>query len=388
MKIVSKNYDNRISSWNILLELTYQEYFPIASEIKTANIFQRKRVKSSSTVYSLLKDDLKQGCIIPPIILALNSSLENIEKKSNDEINKFIESKKESLQILDGLQRSFTILDVIAELKGDNLEEFLKSKLRVEIYIGISRTGILYRMLTLNTGQTPMSLRHQIEILYGDYLKQKINQISFLPESTESTVQEDGEYIFKEAIEGFNSYINRDELALDKQDILQNIESLDNLSKEDQEIELFEEFIKSFHAFYLKFIKISDDWVFEEADFDKKLNKSPFGKEPKKLIKRSQVITGFGAAIGKLFDQKSLTTFNQLNEIIEKISFENDSRESLNEIVRKLDEISNWSKKIGNDQRMFFMFFFKELLDMRSDAFVNIDKAIEEAFKMYERKTK
>lgn len=45
--------------------------------------------------------------------------------------------------------------------------QFNENKL-VEIYFKINRFGNLYRMLTLNTGQTPMSLRHQIEILYGN----------------------------------------------------------------------------------------------------------------------------------------------------------------------------------------------------------------------------
>lgn len=387
MKILSKHFDNRISTWNILLEVSYKEYYPIAENLKLKNVFQRKRVKSSKTVYSLLKDDLKAGCIIPPIILALNQKMPEIEKESDVNINNFIEKYEKSLQILDGLQRTFTILDVISELKDEKLLSFFQKKLRIEVYIGISKTGILYRMLTLNTGQTPMSLRHQIEILYNDYLEGNIEGITFTSERDEKAISDDNEYNFKEAIEGFNSYINRDELALDKQDILRNIESLENLSKENQEVELFEEFIKSFHAFFCKFVTISGDWIYNEDDFDQKLNKAPFGKNPKKLIKRSQVLTGFGAALGKLFNSKVITSFNQVREIINQISFENDSHESINELVRILDEISNWSKKIGNDQRMFFMFFFRELFDSKGEPFKNIDKSISEAYSMYKRKT-
>jgi len=388
MKILSKQLDSRISTWNILIELTFGEYLPIAEKTKKNNIFQRKRVRSSKTVYTLLKDDLKQGCVIPPIILALNESIKDIENEPDEKLISFIKSNIDSIQILDGLQRTFTILDVVSELNEEENRVFLKRKLRIEIYIGISRTGILYRMLTLNTGQTPMSLRHQVEILYKDFLEESIGEISFISEKDGEYAIGESQYKFKEAIEGFNSYVNRDELALDKQDVLQNIKSLGNLSKESQEVDLFEKFIYSFHKFYLRFVSISDNWSFDKNDFDRKLNKAPFGKDVKALIKKSQAITGFGAAIGKLIDQESFNSFEDLNTIIDDVNFSNDPRETINELIRILDEISNWSKKIGNDQRMFFMFFFRELFDKKGEAFKNIDSAISEGYSMYERKTK
>lgn len=89
--------------------------------------------------------------------------------------------------ILDGLQRTYTILDLESELvkehDDETLDRVLNNSIRVEIYLGINKIGILYRMLTLNTGQTPMSIRHQIEILYSDYLDKSINDITLLRET-------------------------------------------------------------------------------------------------------------------------------------------------------------------------------------------------------------
>jgi len=56
------------------VELTVQEYIDLAKDIIHKNDFQRKRVSSAKSVYSLLKADLKRGCVIPPIVLALTSS--------------------------------------------------------------------------------------------------------------------------------------------------------------------------------------------------------------------------------------------------------------------------------------------------------------------------
>ena len=84
---------------------------------------------------------------------------------------------------------------------------FYSNKLRIELYLGINKFGILYRMLTLNTGQTPMSVRHQIEMLYQDYLTHDIEGIKVLREVDENNNNELGTYNFKSVIEGFNSYL-------------------------------------------------------------------------------------------------------------------------------------------------------------------------------------
>ncbi|MDA8501138.1 hypothetical protein NNO02_01520, partial [Citrobacter sp. Awk 2] len=169
MKIKSLLEDERINAKNILVEMSLDEYQKLIKNILNKNEFQRKRVKSSKTVYALLKEDLLKNCIIPPIVLALTSKL-SFDENDSDEFTSKINDKKDDLVILDGLQRTHTILDLISELKESQneaaLNKLLAQPIRVEIYNGLNRLGILYRMLTLNTGQTPMSLRQQIEILY------------------------------------------------------------------------------------------------------------------------------------------------------------------------------------------------------------------------------
>ena len=168
--------DNRIECQNYMIEMTIQEYYDIAQNILKNNEYQRRRVKSSSTVYNLLKDDLKQGCIMPPIVLALSKSIE----KDVDVLEEIKKSKDEII-ILDGLQRSYTIRDLLKEISGSSEEnKVLNHLVRIELYTGINKFGILYRMLTYNTGQTQMSTRHQIEIIYSDYIGKEKNGIRFI----------------------------------------------------------------------------------------------------------------------------------------------------------------------------------------------------------------
>ncbi len=186
MKVVSDLHDNRINARNLLTELTIGEYLGLARDILHKNEFQRRRVRSASSVYSLLREDLERGCIIPPIVLALTSDL-TAAPPEVDAFAEFVTQNKAHLVILDGLQRTYTIMDLVdgleAKADGDNLERVLAQKIRAEFYIGLNRLGILYRMLTLNTGQTPMSLRQQIEILYLDYAQVPVQGIELLCET-------------------------------------------------------------------------------------------------------------------------------------------------------------------------------------------------------------
>src|SRR5690554_4800261 len=390
MEVINKIYDKRIKALNVLLEMTVREYNDISQEIIRKNEFQRRRVKSSSTVYSLLKSDLLQGCVIPPIVLALSKfKTDSIEDEKNEEIVKQILSNKENLVILDGLQRTYTIRDLVNELdeSGDKdaLEKLLKYKLRVETYIGIDKLGILYRMLTLNTGQTPMSIRHQIEILYSDYLVEDLGEVKFITEAYDSRPAKFGEYKFKDIVEGFNSYLERDYLTIDRFDILDNIKSLEKLSKENQDKDLFLAFVNTYHSLSKLFVDSAKDWEFEDEQGNR-LTGQPFGKTVEKIFSKSQVMTGFGSAIGKLIDFELIGSIDEILVEAKKINLSKlDS--SLDNLTLKLDSVRTLAKKIGNDQRMYFHFLFRELFDRKGDAYLDFNASIEEAYKSYERKT-
>ena len=383
MEIIgNKIFDKRIQSWNILMEFTLKEYYDLSSNILDNNDFQRARVKSSKSVYSLLKTDLKVGCMMPPIVLALSSHIS--PTISNEELINVVLNQKNKLIILDGLQRSYTIRDLILELiKMDDPEKnnVFNNKIRIEIYLGIYKLGILYRMLTLNTGQTPMSSRHQIEIIYSDYIDQSIDNVKLIREIDGSMPCKIGEYRFRDIIEGFTSFIERDYLTLDRSDILDNIKSLENLAIMDQRDDLFNNFIHSYHSLVIKMNKVADQWTFEG---DSDISSKAYGNNVINIFNKSQTMTGFGSAIGKLIDFKD---YNSLKEIIEKINGINSVDAGLNNLIVKLDKIRIVAKKIGNDQRMFFHFFFRELFNPKGDAFLNFNASVDEAYRQYERKT-
>src|SRR5690606_940356 len=186
-------------------------------------------------------------------------------------------------------------------------------------------------------------------------------------------------------VEGFNSYLDRDYLTIDRFDILDNIKSLEKLSKENQSKDLFNEFVKVYHKLTLFINERLQDWTFEE-DNEKRLSGQPFIRSIDKLFSKSQVMTGFGSAIGKLIDLNLLSEISDIENLIEQINTD-ENQTFMHQLMYNLDVIRVNAKKIGNDQRMYFHFLFRELFDHKGDAYLNFSRSISEAFASYQRKT-
>jgi len=384
MRIASNLYDSRIHSRNLLVEITIGEYELFVNDVLEKNEFQRRRVRSSKTVYALLKEDLLKQCIIPPIVLALTNDVE-FDQDDDESFKTALTQNKDHLVILDGLQRTYTIVDLLAELRAsgddESLQKVLGTKLRIEIYVGLNRLGILYRMLTLNTGQTPMSLRQQIEMLYLDYVSKEIDGVELIREADGRVANKPNQYNFKDVIEGFNAYLDRDELPIDKANILENINSLEKLSKENQNSELFEKFLSSLNSTISKLVELCGDSEVSEMFIDE--HGSPFGKNISQIVKKPQSISGFGAAVGKMIDFEVLKTMDDIHIVVKEIKIE-DPVAFLEEINDSLLWLKSNSKKIGNAQRSFFTFFFRDLLNHDSDSFRSPIKASKSALRKYQ----
>lgn len=399
MKILTRTFDNRINAYNILTEIDISEYLEIANFISKNNPLQRKKLKSYSSIYNLLKEDIKTGCTIPPIVLALSNDIQeniDIDNSNDDIIIDYINRHKDKLIILDGLQRTHLLIDIDQDLHSqsnrDALNKFYKHKLRFEIYLDIEKIGILYRMLTLNTGQSPMSVRHQIEILYSNYLDESISsEIKLLKEADEAKEVDEvtphkikiAEYRFNDVIDGFTSYLLRDEASLDRRDLLEIIKSLENLAQDKENKDLFKDYLITYNEFVKKIRELSGDWKFDFDDQQIRLSSKPFGDSVDQIFTKSQLMTGFGAAVGFLKDKHLINSFDDINQKITQINLSNNDQNFLDELILTLDDISKTARKIGNSQRMYFYYFFRELFSSESDSYLSIDKSIESSFKKY-----
>lgn len=154
--IFDKTNDGVIDSVVATGKTTYR--YAIDSLYPLIDRFSAQRKTQDKKFYARLERDILDKCLMPPLTIAFVEP--NFDKKEEKDIAKYIEDNIKSGYVLDGIQR----LNTLNRAKED--ERFDDSQpLYLNIIISPSEDKLLYRMITLNNGQKPMTPRHQIEIL-------------------------------------------------------------------------------------------------------------------------------------------------------------------------------------------------------------------------------
>lgn len=382
MKILSQVTDKKVNALNVQFVIGICEYVSIAKNIIKNNPFQRNKVQKRGSVYSLLKGDIVAGCVIPPIVLA--STLDDFESDNGDceisidALGTILGSYGE-LKILDGLQRTLTLIEAYEDNKeyfDSMMEPYL---VRVEIYLSITETGILYRMLTLNTGQTPMTLRHQLEILYSKYLDDGIDGLEVLKDVDGRPVRSIYSYKFSDLIDGYTSYLEMSELPIDRVDILNAVKTAEFVVSASNGKSDFQEFSLTFNFVALVFDRYFKDWSYFEGEVpvDYEISSTPYGDTVYGIFNKSQTLTGFGAAMAGLVRERVFNKISDVKSVADQLIIRDEDLYYLNSC---LDSIKGNAKKIGSAQRMFFKFFFKGVFDKDSSNYLNVRPALERAF--------
>ncbi|WP_312080534.1 hypothetical protein [Acinetobacter schindleri] len=154
-KVINSDFIIGASNYNYALE----NLVPLIDKL----VIQRKL--QESLIYKRLKKDIISGCVMPPITVAFID--ENRNFKSENEAQDYVVSNIKNAFILDGIQRLNILNQVSEQLETELIENSL---IALNILICPSMDKLLYRMVTLNNGQKPMTPAHQIEILTSNDL--------------------------------------------------------------------------------------------------------------------------------------------------------------------------------------------------------------------------
>ncbi|NES18001.1 MAG: hypothetical protein F6K41_03520 [Symploca sp. SIO3E6] len=117
-----------------------------------------------------MKDDLKKGALLPAITLAVkldkvNELLPLLENKNPDYKALAQELSQPGLvNILDGLQRTYILKEIVED--EDGLSSNFSQGVLVEFWFETDIRNLIYRIIVLNAGQKPMSMKHQIDLLF------------------------------------------------------------------------------------------------------------------------------------------------------------------------------------------------------------------------------
>lgn len=174
--------------------------FALENLLPLLNRFGEQRKIQSRAFYHRLKADIVTGCIMPPITLAFVR--EGAKLLSCEQISDYINENIYEGYILDGMQRLNTLREASA------VEGFDSSRpLHLNIIVAEKYDLLLYRMITLNNGQRPMTARHQIEMLTKGAIDLSKLKIPVVTEKETEGTKFPGAFRMSDIVEAYTAYL-------------------------------------------------------------------------------------------------------------------------------------------------------------------------------------
>ena len=168
-------HDRRIGGLSISAMVTIGEYLNWFNTYGEENKLNEQRpqlkTRSANMIRRRLVEDLKQGAIIPPIVIGLSTDAD-LNAVTEQNVMELIQRGLTEASVIDGMQRSNALREASEQNPAiaDNL-------MRIEVWVANGTTGLIYRMLVLNTGQTPWDIKRQMEVIYEPLITEARNRI-------------------------------------------------------------------------------------------------------------------------------------------------------------------------------------------------------------------
>lgn len=374
LTILGDARDMRTDTPVVYAKMSIATYLQIVGEDFENFEIQRRREAHKS--YRRMKDDLKAGTLLPSISLAAKSTaVENLisiyEKGRKTKNWRPLQEKLIGgglVDILDGLQRTFILHDIKRE--GHNFA--LGQELLAEFWLEKDLKNLIYRIIVLNAGQKPMSMRHQIELLFMSlkpYLEENVNGLVIYTERDSTRRRTAKKFSLALIASGYHAYLTASSEL--KKDNIVAAQLLDSNALDASKEELgasFDQFVS-----YLKRLTAIDEHVFQVygrvAEVEESAGDGTGAPNRQSWIADENVFISFFAAIAQ---------FGKVD----------DRRERIDCALEKLVEVLKNSKK-GNDP------LFLEVYDQfrhganprRSNVGVATRRLITNGFKEYFRES-
>lgn len=220
LDVFSIDKDKVIDSYFISCKTTYE--FAIQNMIPLISKLDIQRKVQSQRFYNKLVTDITNGCIMPPLTLAFIDNVNSLKLNNLNDIKTYILDNIDKGFILDGIQRLTALKKAFSE---DKLNKSEKLNINLPIFFNVlicpSHDKLLYRMITLNNGQKPMTMRHQMEILLGNMYSFDNEYIKILSEK--KAIGKNARGSFKKAsfISAYLAFMS-DSLTVDNKKIIED----------------------------------------------------------------------------------------------------------------------------------------------------------------------
>jgi hypothetical protein len=215
IQVIGSTVDIRTGATVVYAQIAISDYIRFVGSDFDDFDLQRSRQKHAA--YTKLKEDIKEGAVLPAITLALKPALvkDFPSSVSFTDVRDFL-NKPRQVYILDGLQRTYIIYD----LAKDDFNFNENQKLMLEIWIEADYDKLIYRFIVLNAGRKEVNLNHQIEILFlslKDNMKERIGDIKIL--SKTQTRKKAKEYPFSWLVTSYYCFLTQ-QYEVDKKNLV------------------------------------------------------------------------------------------------------------------------------------------------------------------------
>ncbi|MCG6347028.1 hypothetical protein K6U40_16240 [Vibrio fluvialis] len=363
--------DNVSNCHSVIIHLKLKDYLNLVKPAyeHEGNIQGQRAALSSASAKKVREQmikDFQNGSVLPPVVIGIvDHGFEQALLNPIDKFLTYIEEKQEDICIIDGMQRTTAM--ILSEVEDTDRE------IRVEFWIAESTNDLIYRMLVLNTGQVPWTMKRQLEVVLKPIIKelcQKVPNLTLIESNDLKRRKNPGEFQAEKIIESFLVFGARSE-KVNKKDIIANeytkLEFIESSSKQE---------ILDFYSSVLKRFVRLDELFSRDIELD--------NNEPTKLKKGFDLFTSQPFLIGitvsfaikilgrpkqnysKEKQQKNLDKIlNSFDDFLEKLN--NLDQENLANFIA-LDELNallptSTSARIGDVERDFFKNSFNVLIE-------------------------
>ena len=293
-------------------------------------------------------------------------------------INEFL-SQPSKVDILDGLQRTYLIKDLVDE--GHVFPD--EQEVLLEYWFEESMSRLIYRMIVLNAGQKAMSMRHQVELLFmslKETISSEIDGIEIFSERDNSRRTQPNKYSLGILASAYQAFLTRS-TEIDKNDVISSTLIKDTVmdSSEEEHAEKFDQFIK-----YFNIVKDIDAqlWAHYDSTYDDAAYQNLSSIDPKEispedkdmLFKQSiyknarswfaseNVLLGLFCAISQLINTGKAERIDDALFKLSQVIKQGDSIDPLGlyNFERYKDEINPRKSNVGNATRKLILNGFKE----------------------------
>jgi hypothetical protein len=206
-----------------------------------------------------MKEDIKLGALLPTITLSASletaGELKVLCEKGDIEALAVELQKPGGLNILDGLQRTY----ILNDLRNENHRFIENQTLHLEVRLEENLNNLIYRIIVLNAGQKPMSMRHQIEVLFSafkDTLERDIPGLELFSESESSRRTRSRKYALDRIATAYHAFLLKS-TEVEKQNVVAQKISEESVLAQDEEA-LGSDFLM-FRKYLEKFASLDDD---------------------------------------------------------------------------------------------------------------------------------